>query len=302
MTVYKSRTKSTELIILELLYRRNGLTMNQEQHYFNLVKGYEGEIKFDQLTEQLHCDCLILNDLLLHVSNTTFQIDSLIVVHGELYLYEVKNLEGDYCYESDQFFKKPNLEVNNPLHQLVRSESLLRQLLLRNGFNFPILASVVFINPTFTLYQAPLYKPIIHPTQVQQHMKNLNSTSTKLTAKERKVAEFLLSRHNPNSPYERLPSFSYQQLQKGIICARCFACDSYAENSKLICRKCGAVESVTEAVLRSVLEFKTLFPSEKITTSLIHDWCEGIVSKWIIRKILMENFDTVRTGRWTHYK
>ncbi|WP_342728897.1 MULTISPECIES: nuclease-related domain-containing protein [Virgibacillus] len=136
---------------------------------------------FDSLTEKLQCECLILNDLLLIVNNTTFQIDSLIILAGKIYFFEVKNYEGDYYYEYDKLFKKPNLEVINPYLQLSRSESLLRQLLLSLGFKLQIDASIVFINPKFTLYQAPLDKPIIFPTQVKQYMENLNIIPSKLT-------------------------------------------------------------------------------------------------------------------------
>src|SRR5690625_3226150 len=254
MILYKPRTKSTELVILELLDRRKGLSNKERRHYLNQVKGYEGEVKFDHLTEQLTCESFILTDLLRNVNNTTFQIDSLIVAPEIIYFYEVKNFDGDYYYEADRLFKKPNLEVNNPLHQLVRSESLLRQLLLRQGFNFPIDASIVFINSKFTLYQAPLNKPIIYPTQVHQHMNYLNSESTKLTSREEKVANYLLSMHNPNSLYERLPPYSYERLEKGIICPSCFSNTLYVEKSKCICRNCHYFESVTDAVLRSIDE------------------------------------------------
>lgn len=171
MMLYKKRKKSTELVILELLDRRKGLSKKERRYYLNLAKGYKGEVKFDHLTGRLHCECFILNDLLLNINNTTFQIDSLIVAPGIVYFYEVKNYDGDYYYEADRLFKMPKREVNNPLHQLIRSESLLRQLLLRHGFNFQIDASIVFINSKFTLYQAPLNQPIIFPTQVHQHMK-----------------------------------------------------------------------------------------------------------------------------------
>ena len=62
---YKSRTESTELLILGSLNIRMNLSDKDRQHYFNLKKGYEGEVIFDSLTEKLQCECLILNDLLL---------------------------------------------------------------------------------------------------------------------------------------------------------------------------------------------------------------------------------------------
>ena len=76
---YKSRTESTELLILRSLNTRITLSDKDKQHYFNLKKGYEGEVMFDSETEKLQCECLILNDLLLKLNNTTFQIDTLII-------------------------------------------------------------------------------------------------------------------------------------------------------------------------------------------------------------------------------
>src|ERR1700748_3760767 len=95
---YKSRTKSAELLILKSLNIRMNLSEKDKQHYFNLEKGYKGEVLFDSLTEKLHCECFILNDLLLNLNNSTFQIDSLIISPEAIYLFEVKNYEGDYYY------------------------------------------------------------------------------------------------------------------------------------------------------------------------------------------------------------
>ncbi|MET3697195.1 nuclease-like protein [Bacillus oleivorans] len=186
---YKARTESNEIQILRVLNSRMSLTENERQHYFNLKKGYEGEVMFDFLTEKLQCDCLILNDLLLQQNNTTFQIDSLIITSETIYVFEVKNFEGDYYYESDRLYRNPNSEITNPLTQLTRSESLLRQLLKSLGFNITIKASVVFINPEFTLYQAPLNKPFIFPTQINRFLNKLNLIPSKLIKKQHMILQ-----------------------------------------------------------------------------------------------------------------
>ena len=160
------------------------LSEKDKQHYYNLKKGYEGEVMFDSLTEKLTCDCLILNDLLLKVNNTTFQIDSTIINSRNRSTFtKLKSLDGDYYYESDKLYTKNKLEITNPLIQLSRSESLLRQLFRNLGFKIPIDASVVFINPEFTLYQSPLNKPFIFPTQVNRYLNNLDMINSKLNGK-----------------------------------------------------------------------------------------------------------------------
>ncbi|GAB3059916.1 nuclease-related domain-containing protein [Virgibacillus ainsalahensis] len=299
---YKSRTKPKELVILELLNKRKELTSKEKQHYLNLSKGYEGERVFDDFTKKLTYECLILNDLLLEVNNTTFQIDSLVIAQGKIHFYEVKNYEGDYYYQSDKLFKKPRFEVINPLHQLSRSESLLRQLLLSLDFNPQIDASVVFINPNFTLYQAPLDKPIIFPTQINRYIENLNSTPLKLTEKHKKLADQLLALHKTQSPYSQSPSYDYDQIQKGITCSECRSFSVAVEKRKCVCHECGFKETVTTAVLRTVKEFQILFPDEKLTTNVIHNWCQIVESKKPIRRILATNFNTKGQKQGTYYE
>ncbi|WP_312889188.1 nuclease-related domain-containing protein [Desertibacillus haloalkaliphilus] len=94
------------------------LSKKDKQHFFNLKKGYEGEIIFDSLTEKIQSECFILNDLLLKQNNTMFQIDSLLIFQESIYIFEVKNFEGDYYYESERLYKTPDSEITNPLNQL----------------------------------------------------------------------------------------------------------------------------------------------------------------------------------------
>ena len=243
----------------------------------------------------------ILNDLLLKQNNTTFQIDSLIILSETIYLFEVKNFEGDYYYESDRLYKKPKSEITNPLTQLNRSESLLRQLLQNLGYNIPINASVIFINPEFTLYQAPLNKPLIFPTQINRFLKNLNTIPSKLNKKHQMLADQLLSLHIKDSPFKLLPSYYYEQLRKGITCAKCSSFSISVVGKICVCNECGYKELISAAVMRCVMEFKLLFPNQKITTKAIHEWCQVIESKKRIKSILEKNFKIIENNRWSYF-
>ena len=278
------------------------LPAKDKQHYFNLQKGYEGEVLFDSVTAKLQCECFILNDLLLKLNSTTFQIDSLVIHSETIYLFEVKNYEGDYYYESDRLYKKPKSEITNPLNQLNRSESLLRQLLQNLGYNLPISSSIVFINPEFTLYQAPLNKPFIFPTQINRYLKNLNTIPSKLNKKHKMLADQLISLHIKDSPYKLLPTYDYGQLQKGITCVKCTSFSISFEGKKLVCKECGHEGMVETAVLRNVKEYKLLFPDRKITTNDIHEWCKGVKSKKTIQRILEKNYTKVGVHQWTFYE
>ena len=301
---YKPRTESNELKILRLLHIRMMLSEKDKQHFFNLKKGYEGEVKFDTMTEKLQCECYILNDLLFKVNDTTFQIDSLIIISGRIYVYEVKNFEGDFFINLDNngFYKKPRKEYNNPLLQLSRSDSLLRQLLQTIGYNFPIMSQVVFINPEFTLYQAPLDSPIIFPTQINSYMKKLDAIPSKLNGKDKMLADKLISLHKEENPYTILPHYEYEQVRKGQTCDVCNSFLITVDGKICICGDCGHEELVIDAVLRSVREIKFLFPKMKITTNIIFEWCKVIELKRTIKRILEKNYKKIGVRQWTYYE
>jgi hypothetical protein len=214
----------------------------------------------------------------------------------------VKNYEGDYYYELDRIYKNNKSEITNPLIQLSRTESLLRQLLQNLGFKMPIDASVVFINPEFTLYQSPLNKPFIFPTQVNRYLKQLNKIPSKLNGKHKQLADKLISLTIKDSTFNQLPAFNYDQLRKGITCVVCHSFSNSVEGRKCICRECGHEEVTAEAVMRSVKEFKLLFPNLKITTNVIHEWCKVVHSKKRIKRILEKNYNIVGVHRWTYYE
>nr|WP_263323836.1 nuclease-related domain-containing protein [Neobacillus sp. Marseille-Q6967] len=299
----KPRTESEEMKILRSLNARMELSYEDKQHYLHLKKGYEGEVMFDGLTAGLDSKFYILNDLQLESNNTSFQIDSLFVAQHSIIPCEVKNYEGNYYYENDNFYHYlSKKKITNPLHQSNRSETLLHQFLQKNGFNIPIEGFLNFINPSFYLYQAPFVDKIIYPTQHQRFLKDLEAKPSKLTDRHRKVVDFLIKSHKPVDPYSKLLPYSYEQCQKGLTCCSCHSFLIIVGERKLICSVCGAEEKIDAAVIRSVEELKLLFPGVKITTNLVFDWCGGWLSKKMIGRILKENYKVIGYGQWSHYK
>ncbi|MGZ4161570.1 MAG: nuclease-related domain-containing protein, partial [Neobacillus sp.] len=96
---FKSRTEPPNLKRLIFLNKRMVLPEKEKQYYSNLKKGFEGEVMFDLLTEKLHSEIFILNDLLLETNHSEFQIDSTIISQTPVFLFEVKNYEGEHYYK-----------------------------------------------------------------------------------------------------------------------------------------------------------------------------------------------------------
>ncbi|MBT2695278.1 NERD domain-containing protein [Bacillus sp. ISL-55] len=299
--ILKERVKSNELKMLDWLAPRMEFTEKEKQRHFNLRKGFEGEIKFDIWMESLEIEHLTLNDLLLEVGGTTFQIDSLIIIQDAILVFEVKYYEGDYYYEGERLKKINGSEIKDPLLQLKRSISLLRQLFESLGFRLVIGSSVVFINPEFTLYQSPKDAPIIFPSQLNRYMKNLNKKHSKLTNLHKKIAEKLLQLHQTDSPYKRIPSYEYDQLAKGLMCKECHQLMDKIERKEFVCSHCGTHEKIDSAVMRSIEEIRLLFPERKLTTALIFDWCKGVLPIKAVRRVLNKNFRPVGDRHTRHY-
>lgn len=304
---YKVRTESKELKIMKSLNARKNLADKEVRYFSNLRKGYEGEKHFDQLLgEGLQCDCLILCDLLLQINNSTFQIDSLVITSNKIFAYEIKNHEDDFIYDgkNKRMFKKPDYEVPDPYIQLKKNDQLLRKWLQEKGFgDISLVYYVAFVNPRFTLYQASPDLPFIFPTQLQRDViETLNSNSSKLTGRHKRLADQLINSHIIDPPYSQVPTYSYEELRKGITCAQCNLISVFIEGVDCICRNCGNKEKLRDAVVRSAEEYRLLFPNQRITTNVLQEWCEVIENKRRISRILMKNYKRIGTSRWTYFE
>ena len=300
---HREPRKSPELQILSHLNSRMDLSPHDKKNLHNLEKGYEGEWKFFHLLEkELHSKCIRLFSLQLESNQTEFQIDNLLIYQNTIHINEIKNFEGDFFIKDDMWYAVDSRkEIRNPMLQLQRSEFLLRQLLQQIGVNFQVVARLVFVNPSFTLYQALFEKALVFPTQLNRYMQKLNKIPSKLTTRHGEFAEDLIARHFENSLRERLPEYDYNQLQKGVICSSCNGLMSMFNKIRLRCKRCSKKENIKEAVMRSVREFNLLFPNQQITTNIIYDWCNVVSSKKTIRRILIENMVHVGNGRGSYY-
>jgi hypothetical protein len=255
-------------------------------NYSNLKKGYEGEVQLDRLTDKLQSELFTLNDLLLETNNSEFQIDSAIISQTAVFLLEIKNYEGEHYYESGRFYTINKQEISNPIHQLNRKETLLRQFLKNHGFHLPIEPYLIFINPEFTLFQAPINKTIILPTQLNCFIEKLDKHPSTLNGMHNKLVDQLISAHKKKSSFLKHPNYEYEQLQKGIPCLRCNSLLQSVRINKVVCNDCGFEEKIESAVMRCVEEFMFLFPDRKVTTNGIQEWCGVVESKKAIREIL----------------
>jgi len=302
LMILKERAESEELLKMRSLNTRMELTQEEKFHFFNLEKGYEGETKFDQKAESLQEERYIINDLMLKINNSYFQIDSTFISQEGIRLLDVKNFEGDFCIEKDRFYAiKTGREYKNPIEQLNKCTSQFRQLLRDLKLNYLVEAFVIFINPEFTLYNTQIDYPIILPNQVDRFFRNINNTPSKLNEGHEKLAKQLISLHQTKNPYSKVPNYQYEHLKKKVYCKYCSSFQVTLRNHTFICDKCEGHETIEDAILRNVKEFQLLFPERKITTSNIFEWCNVDLTKRTFCRVLNKNFKAVGKTSDSYY-
>lgn len=297
--IKKPRSVPKELMMSRSLNARMDL-LGEEK--WRLEKGFAGEVKFDSLTDDLlHNKCWIINGLWLKSGDSVFQIDKVMIFQKKIYLTDVKNYEGDYHYDAEGRIKKGDTFIRDPLNQLQRAETLFRQIHQQYGFNFNIESYIVYINPEFTLYNAPPNHSVILPTQVNKFLKKLNTEYSKLNEGHENLANLLVSLDLVDSPYSTYPQYSYEGLRKGIISSSSHTLSTSLDGNMIVCGESGSVELVDVAVLRSVRELLMLFPEMKITTNLVYEWCGGIINRKRIYRVLRKNFSINGHGKYSYY-
>ncbi|SFL78609.1 nuclease-related domain-containing protein [Salibacterium qingdaonense] len=299
--IKKKRRPSPELQLFRSLNLRSSLPPKEKQYYHHLEKGFEGEMQFDDWASTLDPQPVMIHDISFEISHTYCQLDSLWITPQGIYLFEVKQYEGDFYVKDDSWFTLYGKEIKSPLLQLRKNESLLRQLMQQLQWDVPVHAFLIFMNPLFTLYHASPDMPILFPSQIERFRQNWKRDSLPSGEKEEGRTALLLERGTTIPFPSRTPPYTFTDLQKGILCAECF---SFMKKEKrmLICPGCQTAVSRDQGVLQSIEEFRRLFPDEKLTTNTIIEWCGGGLPPRSARRILTTNFQIRGRGKHAYYQ
>src|SRR5690625_2581491 len=212
------RQPSDELRTLRSLNSRSVLSKEDYHYYLNLEKGLEGELKLDKLLGEALAEVMILRDLTFEINNTIFQIDTLLIFQKCIYLLDVKNNPADFYVEREIWPSPTANYMNNSLHQLSRCTSLFKHLLQRLRFTSNISASLVYVHPEFTLYQAPRRQDIVFPTQLNRFIGRLKQEPCNYRQDHHRLAKQLLSKEFLSIRLEKAFDNSLTYLKKGIVC------------------------------------------------------------------------------------
>lgn len=302
MLVVPQWSKATQQ--LAYLQRRIRLTKEEEVLLFNGRQGFKGEKAFANLLEaNLSRNTSVLYDVLLKYQNTHFQMDALFIQAEKIYLFEIKHFYGDYLYQDQDFYKlKPKRKVKNPFHQLQRTEDSLRDFLQAHQLNCTIHSYVVFNHPAFTLYQAPISPNMILPTQQQRFIQTIQEHIPRLSYQTEKIQNLIQENHLIDNPFEYKPTYSFDQLKRGVLCLACGKNMKCKHQYKMCCISCSSNESIDSAVLRHIMEYSVLFNEKTIRTHTIYQLCGEQISMKTIRRVLNKYLKRYAETKASYYE
>ncbi|WP_368646122.1 nuclease-related domain-containing protein [Alkalibacterium putridalgicola] len=299
----KQREKSKIHLGLLALDKRMVLEDTDRNYLLNLERGYKGEELFDDYVKQyLTKEVIVLNDLLLTSRGSSFQVDSVIITSDTLYMYEIKNYKGNYQMNAGQIVTLTGQEINNPVNQINRAKTLMKQMVKDFGYGIKVDASVIFVNPTFYLYDAKTTVSFIYPNQIEKHFNDMNNRLTPLTKEQQYLAQKLIQENRESVPYQKeLPDFEYSKLKKTIYCSLCGKDRLRVTRKRSYCTTCQHQQGLEKTILEHIAEFKLLFPNEKVTVQLLYDWCGGKASPRRLRKVCGTHYKKIGTTSNSYY-
>lgn len=287
---------------LEILKKRSILSGDQQKSLDRMSTGYSGELYlFKRLQSEIHCEPIQLYSLLLKVNSSECQIDCLLIFQNECILIEVKNYQGDFYIESNDWYTLSKDGIKNPLYQLQRTELLLKQFFKQHQIPLNIRSYVVFTHPEFQLYQAPLNIPIVFPTQLRRFICKFQNIPCQIQKRHHHTVKQLKSQHLLISSYETMPVYNYTHLRKGVTCGKCddfMVMDGF---NHMRCTACDDIDSLEKSTMRNIYDLHRLFPDKNITVQTVAEWTNHHVSKHRIRTILSRNCRCIRMGKYSYY-
>lgn len=303
MEIVKERSKSQLHLGLHYLDKRMKLPLEDRNRLRNMEKGFQGEELFDATVKQyLKGEGLVLNDLLLNANGNTFQIDSLIITPERICLFEIKNYSGDFTNIEGQFHTQHGKVVNHPSIQLQKSHTLLNKLLQEWDNQMHVDAHVVFVNPSFYLYQAKKSDPFLFHQQLPYYLNSLNGHKSVLKEQHRQLAELFIQSQKSEAPYQKeLPPFHFEELKKGLSCNTCFNLSIIRNQRTARCTHCHNKEALDDLVRFNIKQYLYLYHQPTLTTATIHDWIGHSVDKRVVARLLKTDYKKIGHSKATLY-
>ncbi len=294
--------KHRDLLWLEEMQKRGGLTLEGQRDLKNKRGGFQGEDEFGKIMRQCMLEhWQLLQDVHLKTFSGEIQIDAILVNNLGFTVFEVKNYTADYQYSQGRWQVNGRLKYHDGFLQLERTTGLLKQLLQQNGFKLPMLNYVVYINEEDTVEIDDDSLPYLKRSKLHRFIKDTIDKCQKAPNKNyQRESEWLLNQHQTDERRLTLTADSYQKIKKHPYCVACTSFDIETHRYHIHCLSCHHKESKEKMIVRSICCYGILFPYEQLTAAELTRFLGPTINYSTLLRTLAKNF--TRIPHTTKYK
>lgn len=298
--ILTERKPSEELLYYRALSKRVEMSKSQEQKLKRLESGYEGECTYDEVYESIISHLPVFRDVYLEIEGSHVQCDALIVHDNGYLLHEIKNYNGEFLYNGNQWLLRGNEVSEDPIIQLERSRKKFIRLKYANNVHFNIDGKVVFTHIDFSLelIDTPSNDKIILRNQLKRHLSSLKD----LTYNDQSLNRVeLIKNCIVANPYHK-ETANMNDLKKGVYCRYCTSFNMQKLQFHFECNDCHSKDTIHTIILQAMSDYKSLFNNNTFTKKEIHEFLIKAVSLQTIFRVLKLYCTKIDNGRHTTYR
>ncbi|KAA9300623.1 MULTISPECIES: nuclease-related domain-containing protein [Aerococcus] len=278
-----TRKESLTLQYFRTLKKYQQLTPEGHKKLDHFERGFEGELAFDHMLEQIDVHPLA------HYRNWQYQdayieIDSLLVFPSTLCLIEVKNYRAQVSCRDRRWSFNNYPGERDICQQLLKSQLFLENLLAEHQFSINLEAKIYFANPyNYPDLDDSVTKNVLLPHQTKDFFQSLSQE--KFNPEINSLCRLLEEIQSQSCLKEEI---ALKKFNPGFHCKDC-GDQVQIFHYYMIC-SCGRKISKDEAIIELINDYALLFPSCTLNAFAIYCFACKEVGYHKIEEILQHNF------------
>lgn len=298
--IIKERKFDLELSYLLQLSIRANLSHEDNEEIDTRIKGINGERSFDHLVEQYLKHGLVLNNLRFIINKQYFQIDSLVIMNGQIFIFEIKNLYYDVCYKENYFYFINGKPIEKLNEQRIRTPKLFKILLTQNHINSSFNYYTTFVNPDYKVYGYQANDNILEYQAIPRIL--IENSNYSLCKYDEHIAEKLISLQYEEEKFNFRRRINIEALGMGVVCHCHIAKYEKISNRKFKCPACNKAIDCNSYLKKAIEDIFLIYPMERLIVNLLKRWTENHVSSEKIRTYLNTHHKISKNGPLTFYR
>lgn len=298
--IIKERKFDMELSYLLQLSIRAKLSYDDNEEIDTRIKGINGERSFDAIVKQNLKYGLILNNLRFLVNKQYFQIDALIIMNGQIFIFEIKNMYCDVCYKDNLFYFPNGTPIDKLNEQRIRTPKLFKILLKQNHIDLPFNYYTTFVNPDYKVYGYQVHDNILEYHDIYR----IITENSKITIDkyDEHIAKKLIDLQYTDEKFNFRKRINIEDLGMGVVCHCHVAKYEKVSNRKFKCPACKKEVNCNDYLQKAIEDIHLIYPMERLNVNLVKKWTENHISSEKIRTYLNTHHKIFKNGPLTFYR